>query len=283
MRPLLLPLLLLAAGCQPLPHPLATSAASPNALPLLPPDHADIVVAPVGGATPVLAEALAKALRDAEIPASAEGAGNQGSDHLTSRVSAAPLAPGRFTVTLAWALHTANGRLLGQGRVVTPEPEAGWRQGDPAVASDLAGKAAPEIAKLVEPPAPHAVAVNEPLLALRPVTGAPGDGGTTLTRAMSFVLNRAHVALAKTAGDKESFVLTGEVQLSPPASGKQQVKVSWVLRRPNGAEIGRIDQQNAVPAGSLDGPWGDVAFAVANAAAPGVVALIEKAKAMGAS
>ena len=42
-----------------------------------------------------------------------------------------------------------------------------------------------------------------------------------------------------------------------------------------------IDQQNAVPAGSLDGTWGDIAFAVAGAAAPGVAALIERAKSAG--
>jgi hypothetical protein len=281
MRRLLPLLLLLVAACQPLPHPFAADGVS-EPPPLPPPDSADIVVTPVMGAPPTVAKALAEALRQADIPAAVEDAGNRGSDRLTSKALAQPEASGRATVTLAWALRAADGRLLGEGRVVADEPETGWRRGDPAVAQDLAGRAAPSIARLVQLPAPRAATLSEPLLGLRPVTGAPGDGGSTLTRAMSYVLNRAHVALVQKSGDKESFVLTGNVKLSPPEAGKQQVKVSWVLRQPNGAEIGRIDQQNAVPAGSLDGPWGDIAFAVARAAAPGVVALIEKAKTAGA-
>jgi hypothetical protein len=90
------------------------------------------------------------------------------------------------------------------------------------------------------------------------------------------------VAIAEKPDDRESFVLTGKVQLSPPASGRQQVKVSWaLLRAADGSQIGEISQENAVPAGSLDGPWGDIAFAVANAAAPGVAQLLRQAKAAG--
>ena len=67
--------------------------------------------------------------------------------------------------------------------------------------------------------------------------------------------------------------------MSPADAGKQQVQISWALRRGDGREIGQVSQANAVPAGSLDGAWGDVAYAVATAAAPGVIALIERAKA----
>ena len=74
-------------------------------------------------------------------------------------------------------------------------------------------------------------------------------------------------------------MLSGTVAVSPPQAGKQQVSVRWALLRPDGREVGKIDQQNAVPAGSLDRAWGDIAYAVAEAAAPGVAALIAKAKA----
>ena len=277
-----LPLLpLLAVACQPLPHPFsADMPATSKPAPVVPPDSADIVVAPVAGAPKAVGEALAAALRDADIPASTNGAGNRGSDHLLSTARTEP-RNGRDAVILAWELHSADGRVLGRGSIAAEEPVEGWQKGDAAVAQDLAAKAAPAIAGLVQAPPPVAVAVAEPLLAMGPVTGAPGDGGSTLSRAMSFALNRAHVALADTSGAKESFILIGKVELSPPASGQQQVKVSWILRGRDGGEIGRIDQQNAVPAGSLDGSWGDIAFAVANAAAPGVAALIKKAKAEG--
>jgi hypothetical protein len=274
-------LLLLAAACQPLPHPFAEDRPLPSAAVLSPPDSADIVVAPVAGAPAAIGEALAAALRDADIPASTEGAGNKASDHLLSSARAQPAAEGRARITLAWELHAADGRLLGRGSVAAEEPDAAWRKGDATSARDLIGKAVPDIARLVQETPPRAAPVAEPLLAVRAVTGAPGDGGSTLTRAMAYALNRAHVALAEKVGDTESFVLTGKVELSPPDAGKQQVKVSWILSRRDGGEVGRIDQQNAVPAGSLDGNWGDIAFAVANAAAPGVAALIQKAKGSG--
>ena len=273
--------LLLAAACQPLPHPFAEFRPGPSAPALSPPDSADIVVAPVEGAPAALGEALAAALRDAEIPASTAGTGNKASDHLVSSARAEPLQGGREAVTLAWELHAAGGKLIGRGSVAGEVAADAWRKGDGAVARALAGKAVPAIAQLVQAPLPREAALSEPLLAVRPVTGAPGDGGTTLTRAMTFALSRAHVALVEKSGDKESFVLTGAVQLSPADAGKQRVKVSWVLHRPDGAEIGRVDQQNAVPAGSLDGPWGDIAFAVASAAAPSVATLIEQAKSAG--
>jgi hypothetical protein len=42
-------------------------------------------------------------------------------------------------------------------------------------------------------------------------------------------------------------------------------------------ELGEIAQQNVVPAGSLDGPWGPVADEVARAAASGLLDLLGQA------
>jgi hypothetical protein len=248
---------------------------------LAPRDGAGVVVAPVAGA-PSLAEAIASALRDAEIPASTVGEGNKGSYHLFAATSEQPQDGGRSSVIVAWELHAAGGKRIGQGTTDVEAPSDAWRQGDETLARNVANKAAPAIAKLVQDEPPKAVAVAEPLLAVRTVSGAPGDGARALPRAMDFALRRVHVAIAEKPDDRESFVLTGKVQLSPPASGRQQVKVSWaLLRAADGSEIGEISQENAVPAGSLDGPWGDIAFAVANAAAPGVAQLLRQAKAAG--
>jgi hypothetical protein len=275
----LLPMLLLA-GCQPLPHPFAADVPPPGSPVLTPRDGAGVVVAPVAGA-PALAEAIASALRDAEIPASTAGDGNKGSYHLFAATSEQPQGAGRSSVIVAWELHAAGGKRVGQGTADVEAPSDGWRQGDETLVRDVANKAAPAIAQLVQDEPPKAVAVAEPLLAVRSVSGAPGDGGRALPRAMDFALRRVHVAIAEKADDRESFVLTGKVQLSPPTAGRQHVKVSWALQRADGSEIGEVSQENAVPAGSLDGPWGDIAFAVANAAAPGVAQLIQRAKAAG--
>jgi hypothetical protein len=109
---------------------------------------------------------------------------------------------------------------------------------------------------------------------VRPVTGAPGDGGHSLARAMENALRRAQIALADQPGDKPTYLVEGKVEVAPAANGQQRVKISWSLRRPDGGQIGEVNQENAVPAGSLDGPWGLTAYDIANAAAPGITALI---------
>jgi hypothetical protein len=276
----LLPLLLLVVSCQPLPHPFAEDVPPPQSAVLRPRDSAGVVVAPVAGA-PALAEAIAAALRDAEIPASTAGDGNKGSYHLYAATSEQPLAGGRSSVIVAWELHTAGGKRVGRGTADAEAPGDALRLGDEAIARAVAANAAPAIAKQMQDEPPRAAAVSEPVLAVRAVTGAPGDGGRALTRAMDFALRRVHVAVAEQAEERDAFVLSGKVELSPPAAGRQQVKVRWALLRPDGSELGQINQENAVAAGSLDGPWGDIAYAVANAAAPGVAQLIQQAKAAG--
>src|SRR5258708_12836334 len=99
-----LPLLaLLAAACQPLPHPFAGDV--PQAAMLSPRDSAGIYVAPVAGApTPVagdLAEAMAAALRDADIPATTRGR-NKARFELPGSPSGQPLPGGRVTISSRW-------------------------------------------------------------------------------------------------------------------------------------------------------------------------------------
>jgi hypothetical protein len=70
----------------------------------------------------------------------------------------------------------------------------------------------------------------------------------------------------------------GTVKLDRPQNGRQRVAITWALLEPDGKQLGIVTQENAVPQGSLDGRWGEVANAVAEAAAPGILALIEKAE-----
>ncbi|HWG80835.1 MAG TPA: hypothetical protein VN681_13720 [Stellaceae bacterium] len=277
MRRLLLLLALPAAACQPLPHPFAGDV--PPAALLSPRDSAGIYVVPVAGApSPIagdIAEAMAKALRDADIPASTRGR-NKGSYELHGEARQETLPGDRVEISVDWELLAADGRSLGHAPVAAEQP-AGTSD---TVAPAIAARAAPAIRRLVQDEPPTAAAHPDPAVSLRLVTGAPGDGGRSLTRAMEDALRRARVALAAPGGDAPSFVLTGTVTMSPADSSKQQrVRIGWALLRGDGSEIGQVSQENAVPAGSLDGAWGDVAYAVATAAAPGVVALIERAKA----
>jgi hypothetical protein len=274
----LLPFLLLAA-CQPLPHPFAGDL--PGAALPSPRDSAGVYVASVAGApAPVagdIAEAMAAALRDADIPASTRSR-NRGSYELRGAAHEQNLPGGEIAVHVDWELLAADGRSLGHAPSAAEQSAAGWPSSD-TVAPTIAAAAVPAIRKLVQDEPPKAAARPEPAVSLLPVAGAPGDGARSLTRAMENALRRARIALASPGGGAASFVLAGTVTMSPADAGKQRVQISWALRGGDGHELGQVSQANAVPAGSLDGAWGDVAYAVATAAAPGVLALIERAKA----
>jgi hypothetical protein len=199
---------------------------------------------------------LAQALRDADVPAST-ARGNRGSYRLEASV-----APAGSQLALAWTLRDAKGGKVGSGTA-----------GGASVAA-LAHEAAAPIALLVSGDAPPPADVPA-LVAMAGVSGAPGDGGTALARAIGEALGSAGIEL----GDGPArFALSCRVEVAPPKDGKQVVSVRWILALPQGRELGRVNQQNAVAAGSLDGAWGDTAYDVATAAAPGIAQLIEKAR-----
>lgn len=285
MRCLPLLLLALAAACQPLPHPFADDRPPPRSPVLSPRDSAGVVIEPIAGApTPIssdLAEAMAAALREAEIPASTLGR-NRGSFDLASTAHTQILANGKSAITVDWELRGPDGHIVGRVSTHAEQTTSAWQGGGNAVAASIASPAAAAIAKLIQDDPPRAAAGADVIVAIYPVSGAPGDGGRSLTRAMGEALRRAHVALAEKPADHETFILAGTVLMSRPESGKQQVKVNWTLLRPDGSQIGEVNQENAVPAGSLDGVWGDVAYAVTSAAVPGITALIERAQAAAA-
>jgi hypothetical protein len=50
----------------------------------------------------------------------------------------------------------------------------------------------------------------------------------------------------------------------------EQVTIAWELLDGSGRTLGRMSQDNAIPIGSLDGEWGDVAALIAEGAVMGV-------------
>ena len=277
MRFLLCTLLLLV-GCQPLPHPFADTAEGPGVPALRPPDSAGVAVLPVTGAPDAagvaLAEAFAKALRDADVPASTEGF-NRGSYRLAAAAETRPLGGGHMMVKVAWHLRDADGAEVGSGTAQGETPASSWPGGNAALAGTLARQAAPAIVDLVsgEAPLPANVAAA---VRVTGVTGAPGDGGTSLARAIGAALGHAGIDVARGNG-KARFSLACQVEVRPQPDGKQHVAVRWILVAGDGKPVGQVAQENDVPAGALDHAWGDIAYAVASAAVPGIADLIQRA------
>jgi hypothetical protein len=108
-----------------------------------------------------------------------------------------------------------------------------------------------------------------------PVSGAPGDGTKSLTAAIKKRLYAKGVKLA-TVQTGNTYTVKGIVSVTDGSGGKQSIRIDWQVLDPNGKRVGTVSQQNNIPKGSLDGPWGAVADAAAGAAADGIVKLLPK-------
>ncbi len=278
---LLAPLLL--AACQPLPHPFADETQAPSTPVLAPPDAVGILVPPVAGAPAPAAAAVATAMADAlmkeDVPADTV-ATNSRSYRLAGTATAQPLGD-HTRITIAWQLAGADGHIVATETESADVADAAWRAGDPDMAKALVARPAPELARRVEGDAPLEHTVQATVVGIAPVTGASGDGGHALSLAIAAALQHAGVALQQKPDDKPSYLLAGKVAISAASAGHQEVKIVWALSRADGKEIGQVSQENAVPAGSLDGTWGDTAYDVATAAVGGIVQLLQQAQATG--
>lgn len=105
------------------------------------------------------------------------------------------------------------------------------------------------------------------------VTGAPGDGGATLTNAIQRELTKNGVALTSTPTG-QTYKVEGKVAMGQGKDGKQPIQIDWNVIDPKGKKLGTVSQKNEVPQGSLDGAWGKTADAAAAAAAQGILKLL---------
>ncbi|MBV8651099.1 MAG: hypothetical protein JO255_06495 [Alphaproteobacteria bacterium] len=278
-------LLLLVVRCQPLPQPFADDRPPPGAPILTPKDGAGIIVRPIAGlsesASAGLAEAMADALQSNDIPASTL-VHNRASYVLTGQAHDQALDGDRTAIDLRWELHGPDGASVGTHDQKLEVNQAAWRAGNPLLLADLAKSAAPSVAELLQEEGAIDAGSGGPNVLVRQVAGAPGDGPRALARAMAASLRQANVAVTEKEPTAETaaklYVVAGTVTMAAAGEGKQKVTVSWELFDPSGAQVGHVSQENAVPAGSLNGHWGDIAYAVANAAAGGIVALLEHLK-----
>lgn len=114
------------------------------------------------------------------------------------------------------------------------------------------------------------------LIAMVPsVTGAPGDGGVSLTGALQRELARKGVSLSN-APSASTYVVAGNVKVGQGNQGKQPIQIDWNVKDPSGKKLGTVSQKNEIPQGSLDGAWGKTADAAAAAAAQGILKLLPK-------
>lgn len=268
------------AACQPLPHPFADDR--PPAALVTVRDGAGVWIAPIKGQPAAIAgklgAAVAKALLKQDIPASDRKA-SLGSYLLYGRVAASDPRGGGAAVTAYWRLYDSAGRTVGE-RTARIEAKSGQSEaGADGPIAQLAGLSADGLAPLLEDEAPVEAAKDSQggrvRVAIRQISGAPGDGGKSLATAIAAVLQRQDLTIVE-KDQKADLYVDGEVSVAPAQADKQHVKVLWHVHRADGAEIGTVGQENDVPRELLDGAWGDLAYSVAIAAGDGLAQLVAR-------
>jgi hypothetical protein len=261
--------LLVLSACQPsLPQPF-----QPDTIPTLtrPGVRAGLVVAPIKGAVDgaAFAEAVADALVAEDFAATTMPLPSP-SYRLEGRA-----VESADSVRLEWQVEDMRSHLVGGTAYGLPSALLpGWRAGDPAFYRTLAKKAAAEIGNLL---AESSLGTSErPLILIPEVSGAPGDGRRTLQRSMAYVLDKRGLKVTEDAAsdEKPTMILRGSMKVATK-DARSHVEITWTLSRIDGASLGTVAQANDVPAGLLEGPWGDVAFSIADAAADGITNLVE--------
>jgi hypothetical protein len=232
-----------------------------------------IQVNPVEGTAPIMSKILARTTVDSfepyglpagVAPFDASEYILHGRAHHDKNPNAIPY------VTIHWQLSNKDGLLLADLEQPVDATSGEWEFGTPEViirvAEDVAHRVAAVLAGIA--PAQPEPAPDKGIFVM-PVEGAPGDGDFSLTRAIAEALKARGTRLTRYR-EQAKYVLNGKMEVSPSVQGRQGVRITWRLTRPDGKEVGKAEQDNTVPSGTFDEQWMPTARLIAAAAVDGI-------------
>jgi hypothetical protein len=271
-------------------------------------------LAPIVGAPPNVAKELAQDLvsagKDNNLTLTPDGTGSpytlRGYLVATKEKKGSKIS---YLLDIADAKGQRVARVSGEQQIAARSGSDPWSAVDSAALRSLAakigsqiaasmsggGSASPPVASGPAPspgPGPGPPSASAPTVATRaapaarepkgelttivsPVSGAPGDGMKSLTAAIKKRLYAKGVKLASIKSGN-TYTVKGVVSLTDATGGRESIRIEWQVIDPSGKRLGTVSQQNTIPKGSLNGPWGAIADAAAGAAADGIVKLLPK-------
>lgn len=246
----------LLTACGPVPRPF-----EPGNVDALASDRkvlSPVTVTPIAG-QPGLAEALAHALDDQDIAAT------------TRRLSHF------FQVT-------------GQVDTGGPDPSIVWRLTDDSghvfeeirqhLGNDVQAEAA-EAAELIEALLRGLDSglddlASGPHVFFQGLSAPRNIDGQSVARAMGHALEGAGMTIDTKS---PAFLIAGHMKVTPAAEGQDLVALEWVVKSPDGKELGRVNQASPVARGVLLGPLAALSRQIAEAGANGVAEVIRQKRA----
>lgn len=252
-------------GCGQLPKPFKAEAGQGAESPLVAlQESVGIIVAPVTGAPPgvagPLAEIMAGALRQANIPATT-GSAIKSAFLLEGESAFTPTSGDDGIVSVAWTVTDGAGEIVEQLTTRRALSVSAWQSGARVHLNVIVDDAAPRIAARFEGNKPHAAQTVRPTIGVVAVEGAPGDGNQALKSAFEAVLKNAGIPLAEDP-NLAAIQMFGKVKVSPGSEDLENIEIDWVLRRPDGSEIGALKQRNTIKNGTASATWGPLAYDV---------------------
>jgi hypothetical protein len=274
VRRVILALPLALAACASLPEPFLGNPGPEGARLAVPKAPVLVVPTPANAALPPKAAALyasdlAAALANADVP-SVAGPADKTEWNLAVTAKTADGA-----VTPTYAITGPDQKLYGTltGSAV---PAGVWSAGDPTVLQTTAAADSLALAhKLsginaqLQGSDPTSLENRTPRLYLTGVSGAPGDGDTSLALNFSRDVNSPDLELV-TDPARADFTVTGVVKVSPLGGGQDMVELDWLVKDINQRLIGQVTQLHQLADTDMSPYWGDVAAAAATEAAGGV-------------
>lgn len=304
LRSLVLCILMLAplAACGDLPRPFegAGREGDPSLLELR---DAGTVRVEAGddlpdGASAHLARAMARALRNRDIPAYSDSL--IGGDYILRPNVVANLVEDGAKLDVTWVLMRPDGLAIDTARAQGELSAEQWFADSPngpeesnlALPKEFAEKvreldgikenpihktydglvaeSADQIAFMITGDRSAFKAAPFMKVALIDFAGAPGDGNTALARSAGALLQSKGILVDNKDIGEHSVILSATIDVSPIENGQKppvdKVSIEWVIMEPDGSELGQMNQNNVVPHGSLDKYWGAVASLAAQAA-----------------
>ncbi|MFT8863318.1 MAG: hypothetical protein ABF916_10060 [Acetobacter fabarum] len=277
--------LLLLGGCLDVPHPFAHSGKNgPGLAANAPPARLDVPTPPnalLSDANASLwAKDVAQALLQQTIPAIAQPT-RKGDWWLNMR---AELRNGRVVpiYTVMTPKNTVRATQEGQ-----PVPVEQWSAGDGPFFTLVAQDAASRIAAVLTgiqaddmDKDPHSLKHRAARVYFTGVTGAPGDGNTSLAQAFAASFRDSEDTIQNSAKNAD-FIVSTTVKLTPGPAGttghpQEHIEIVWHVVDANGKEAGAATQLHDIDAHSLDQYWGDVAVAAAQEAAAATKQIIDR-------
>lgn len=270
-------ILLLVVACQQVPRPF-----QPDLKPqpdLLPGPRSALVVEPLRGDSDRinhdLTGLIAEQLRKLEFAATVDEDARD-RYRLKGQLRKDVSGDGSWAVLVDWELVDPSGIRAARTTSVSLIEPKDWLAEDKTALAMVATDAAITVNQLVngwigsvDDPATRATVV------VPPVDGAPGDGRASLTMAVRMSLSRRAVRLADDIAEN-TFVVLGEVSLTPIGGGSDRVDITWTVVHPDGRVAGTVSVGDEVPHGRLEGPWLSIAERAAEGSAEGLVDLLRR-------